>query len=99
MILPYLEPVSGVNVLEMQEEEAQQHIQPAVEQVKEAGLQHFWLSVQGDPALTICKAAKESGYDLIVMGSRGLGRFKEAVLGSVSHTVIQHSPCPVLIVK
>jgi nucleotide-binding universal stress UspA family protein len=98
-ILPYLEPISGTNVLEMQEDSAQELIQPAVSLVEEAGLGSFWLSVQGDPAQTICKAAAESGYDLIIMGSRGLGRFTEMFLGSVSHKVIQYAPCPVLVVK
>ncbi|GIP40451.1 universal stress protein YxiE [Paenibacillus sp. J31TS4] len=53
----------------------------------------------GDPAYTICRFAKEGGYELIAMGSRGLGLFSELFLGSVSHKVSQQSHCPVLIVK
>jgi nucleotide-binding universal stress UspA family protein len=37
--------------------------------------------------------------DLIVMGSRGLGRLAGAVLGSNSQKVVSHAPCPVLIVR
>jgi nucleotide-binding universal stress UspA family protein len=33
------------------------------------------------------------------MGSRGLGGFKKLLLGSVASGVLQHSKCPVLIVK
>lgn len=51
------------------------------------------------PAYEIYSLAKERKYDLIVMGSRGLGKVKELLLGSVSHTVVQQAPCPVLIVK
>ncbi|GBC74730.1 Stress response protein NhaX [archaeon HR06] len=51
----------------------------------------------GDPSEEILKVAKE--YDLIVMGSRGLGRFKALLLGSVSSKVAHYSPIPVLIVK
>ncbi len=47
----------------------------------------------GDPALRILHHAKEASADLIVMGSRGLGRLAELVLGSVSHKVFNLAPC------
>jgi hypothetical protein len=39
----------------------------------------------GDPAEVICRVAREGGYDLIVMGHRGMGRIKSFLLGSVSY--------------
>jgi nucleotide-binding universal stress UspA family protein len=53
---------------------------------------------QGAAAAAIIKHAAEGGHDLIVMGSRGRGGAAAALLGSVSHGVLNHSHVPVLIV-
>jgi nucleotide-binding universal stress UspA family protein len=55
--------------------------------------------LEGRPADKIVEAAKEGGFDLIVMGSRGLGGVKEFFLGSVSDRVADEATCPVAIVK
>lgn len=55
--------------------------------------------ISGRSGEEICKLAKEGGYDLIVMGRRGVGRLEEAILGSVSGYVVRHSDLPVLIVQ
>lgn len=51
------------------------------------------------PADAILDAADKERVDLILMGARGLGRIEEIVFGSVSHRVLHHAPCPVLVVR
>lgn len=53
----------------------------------------------GDVADEILEVAEADDVDMIVVGCRGLGRLRSAVLGSVSHKVAQHAPCSVTIVK
>lgn len=52
----------------------------------------------GPPAEVIVSTAEKEGIDLIVMGARGLSPAKEIVLGSVSHRVVMHAPCAVLVI-
>lgn len=53
----------------------------------------------GDPATVIVEHAGTVDRPLIVMGRRGLSRFSELLMGSVSHRVSHHAACPVLIVN
>lgn len=55
--------------------------------------------LEGDPARMILEYARSNDVDFIVMGSRGLSGLKELFLGSVSHNVMQHASCPVLVIK
>jgi nucleotide-binding universal stress UspA family protein len=53
--------------------------------------------VEGDAAGVLEQEAKAA--DLLVVGSRGHSGLKAALLGSVSRHVVDHAPCPVVVVK
>jgi nucleotide-binding universal stress UspA family protein len=55
--------------------------------------------VVGDPGPELCRLAAAGSYDLVVVGSHGSGVIKRVLLGSVSHHVLHHAPCPVMIVR
>lgn len=53
----------------------------------------------GDPPTEIVKYAEAEQYGLIIIGSRGLNRLNEVLLGSVSYQVAHEAKCPVMIVR
>lgn len=53
----------------------------------------------GRPYREIVSAAKVLGADLIVISTHGYTGLKHALLGSTAERVVQHAPCPVLVVR
>ncbi len=85
---------------EKEKEDIEQFLQEAVEFFEEKGLKARAILKEGHPAHTIVSTAAEEGTDMIVIGSRGLGGLKKAILGSVSSAVIQEvDNCTVAVVK
>jgi nucleotide-binding universal stress UspA family protein len=79
-------------------EEVAKLLQAARALFSEQGIETEIIEREGMPSFTICDVADEVGADLIIMGCRGLGLTTEGVSESVTHRVINLSPCPVLIV-
>ena len=57
------------------------------------------LTLRGRPASAIVEEARAWRADLLVLGNRGHGPIASMVLGSVSAEVVDHAPCPVLVVR
>lgn len=55
--------------------------------------------LEGRPGTLIVEAAADFRAELVVVGSRGLGPLGSMLLGSVSAEVVDHAPCPVLVVR
>lgn len=67
--------------------------------VKERGISARFRTGSGKPGETICGMAKEEHADLIVTGTRGQGKIRRTLLGSVSDYIIHHSHVPVLVCR
>ena len=57
------------------------------------------LVLRGDAGRALCDLATERGARAIVLGTRGRGGVKRALLGSVSDDVVRNAPCPVVITR
>jgi nucleotide-binding universal stress UspA family protein len=55
--------------------------------------------IEGRVAPEVVALAEEIGAGLIVLGSRGHGGIRRALMGSVSDAVVRHAHCPVLVVR
>ena len=76
-----------------------QILESGKKKAKAKGVQAETLLREGNTVEEILKTAEEGGFDLIVIGARGLSRVKRIFLGSVSQRVTTHAPCPVLVTK
>jgi nucleotide-binding universal stress UspA family protein len=103
---PFPNPILARPAEEMEHEleeamgQAQTFLDREAEQVKGEGVEvadtHL---VRGRPDRELVHISEEIDAGLIVMGSRGLGGVRRALMGSVSDSVVRHAHCPVLVVR
>lgn len=89
-------------VVEQLREQAEEILEDQVKKIEEMGgkVTEKHLRIAGrHRADQIVEVAEEKEVGLIIMGSRGLGGVRRALMGSVSDLVVRHAHCPVLIVR
>lgn len=96
----YIESQKILNdLLAARTKEGRDIINKCSEEAKKSGVNIKTELLEGDAASIILEMSNREKIDAIFMGSRGLGRFEELFLGSVSSKVLHHATCPVLLVK
>jgi len=78
---------------------AQKIMKKAKLKAAKKGILFFDRVTYGDDSKRIVEVADKQNFDLIVIGSRGMGAAKEIFLGSTSNYVLHKSKKPVLVVK
>ncbi len=82
------------------EKKAEVNIAEAKEQLAKEDIKYDLVMIlNSNPAKTLQAIAKQENFDLIVVGSRGLGSRVSILLGSVSKRVVADAYCNVLVVK
>jgi nucleotide-binding universal stress UspA family protein len=97
----------GVPVPEMLDSEfldaeriwAEERLAEAAERAASAGTTAETIVAKGHAAEAVCDTAAQRGADMIVIGSHGWGAMMSLIFGSTTLGVLQHAPCPVLVVR
>lgn len=99
-IIPmYLGEPNMQYAIDSRKSDAEEILRLAVKEVGSIPCEIHTELIEGDAAEAIIDVAATRKSDVIVMGSRGLGRLAGLLLGSTSQKVLAHAPCPVLIVR
>jgi len=95
-------------VAEQLRQQAQEILDDQLKKIEQAGGEvaqaHLRLAeghpgFEHHPSDDVVRVAEEIGAGLIVLGSRGLGGIRRALMGSVSSAVVRHAHCPVMVVR
>jgi nucleotide-binding universal stress UspA family protein len=94
------DPVLQEELESITEQRARNVLEAEAEEVRSAGgmVAQAHLREGGVPH-EIVALAEDTGVGLIVMGSKGHGGIRRALIGSVSDAVVRHAHCPVLVVR
>lgn len=77
----------------------EQELDSFIPQSAREGFDVLFVIRQGKPADEIIKFAREAQIDLIIAGTKGRSALEAAMIGSVTASLVNHAPCPVLVVR
>ena len=98
--LPVLEEAPATKFVSWSEEvvrQAEEQVRAFAQQLPAERFTTSHQVTKGDPAAVISRASKD--FDLVVVGSHGREGLDRFLLGSVSHAIVHHVACPVLVVR
>ncbi len=82
------------------EEDAKKSQQKTQQYLEQENIESAFSSILGsNPSRALVETARNEDFNLIVVGSRGLGSVTSFLLGSVSRKVVSDASCDVLVVK
>ncbi len=88
------------NLIAQHKKEREKMLSDALEPFARENIKAQAILKEGHPSHTINKVASEEGFDMIILGSRGMSGLKKVFLGSVSNAVLQEATnCTVVVVK
>jgi nucleotide-binding universal stress UspA family protein len=93
-------PADFEDVLQEQRRGAKEVLEQQIKRIEESGgtvNERYLREGRADEEIVVL--AQEIGAGLIAMGSRGQGRIRRALMGSVSDSVLRHAHCPVAIIR
>ncbi len=94
------DPILEERLERLSEQRGKEVLDTEVERARSAGVTVAQAHLKmGGVTREIVQLAEDLGAGLIVMGSRGRGRIRRALMGSVSDSVVRHAHCPVTIVR
>jgi len=90
---------SALRLVENAEQMAREATEPAATALREQGIDVDVVVERADAAEIVIELASSYDVDLVVMGTRGLSKLRQGLLGSTAERVVQHATCPVLTVQ
>lgn len=98
--IPYPAEVLQRETLDQSKQHARAFLDRQADQIAAEGITVMGSYLRlGQPANEIVELSEELGVDLIVVGSKGLGGIRRALMGSVSDAVARYARCPVMVVR